>query len=1718
MPTERQVMKSPRFWRRSLRCRRVRPLRLEPLEARWVLSGQAVLAGDVFNLRENGPQTTLNVLANDTFDADYIGQRLVTAVSFGSEGGRIELAADRKSVLYTPPADFSGSESFVYVVDGQYTAGVQVNIQSPLADDKYTIPPDGVERTLDVLANDPFWPGYVGAKKITSVSVGSEGGTIAIGADGKSIRYTAPDEAFGRETFIYVVDDIYPAQVTIDIPIALKEDNYEFVQHAPPATMTVLTNDPFWAGYNGEKKITAVTASQHGATIEIAADGKSLHYTQPADFGDWATSYQVYDSFRYIVDSAHEAYVTVVLHRPVRDDWFEVDQNSTAFFYDVTQNDSYYDLRNQLRDVVQIVTSVTQPESGGTVAISADGRGIVYTPPAGFAGSDKFTYMADGKHEAIVNVQVTRPVRDDYLSTGIYQDTPGATLFVLSNDFVGNGYSGPRVITGVGATEYGGTVAIRNDGKALLYTPALGFTGTDQFTYRVDGALEAGVTVYVQALAQPDHFEFCPNPNDPPYAIHVLGNDFFNRGYAGPGVITAVEVVAGSGQVTIQNGRALLFDPGAAGWHSIKYTVDGKYETTASVSIRNLPDPDQVLMDQNAAAVRIDVLTNDFDPEPYYSYYHCPAQNYPGPRQITSVSATKYGGVVTIAPDGRSLYYQPPADFHGEDSFTYTVDGFMTGTVTAQVIRRVRDDQYRVDAADGPQSLPVLVNDLFGANYAGPGQITGVTATSAGGTATIAADGHAIVYTPRAGFVGSDTFTYTVDGKLKAQVTVVVDVPAVNQQGTFGSLTDYMQFLIEDALERYQHLFGQPAWTFVAFDDLDGPTMAGPRGPAERNHSETNVQVAGVDEGDIVEFDADYVYMLTDSDVVIVDAWPADELAIASRVDIEGRPIAEFLHGDRLTVISETGGFFGLPIDVLPATVDFIGRPIGDSIWTWPPFPVEPYSTIVTVIDVSDRSEPTIVQTTTMEGKYVDSRGVGDYVYALVSNADAVAPQPEVVDDDNDPQTLGRYETREEFVARVIANTGKFVEAALPNYTAYGPDGEMVRTGLLNMPEDIFRPLVPDAFNLISVVSFNVEGNEPGLADTSGVYSTGASAIYASLDNFYVFDADYSAEDGALTRIVKFDWEPADGSIDFAATTTVAGSIINQFSADESGEFLRIATTAHNSYSGNWSGRDENMLFVLREDGGVMEFVGSLQNLALDETIRSVRFMGERAFITTFRTIDPLFAIDMSDPVSPNAIGHITLPGFSSYMHLIDENHLLTVGQNTPGTFGGPTQVSLFDISNMAQPLRIAEYTFTRFSTSEAQLDHHAFGYYAEHGLLGMPVARVFYERVDEDGDGYRETRRAVTENLLAVFSVDVAAANAAERLVLETEILHGTPVRRSGYIGDKLYSIANDSVKVVDVNALDTLIDELLIPALEPEPLPDPVPVPILDQPLLYSGTSLLAQTTNLPATRTDGSMLAGVVAARADLAARLQMAGGAPLLVSTEAAPDAPGGGYDLVFRIGNTHYLYRAGVTGNVQLVDAQFEFGAADGAWHATQSSYTATLPGMAGDYNGDDRVDEADRAVWRASFGSWSLTESLPADGNRNGVVDTADFAVWRANLGRIAGDFDGSGVVDDADRNIWQAAFGSTSDLRADANRNGQVDTADFAVWRRARNATAASQALDELLLYGDSFTGNIVAADDVHSVGTASAYSASEASISMDQNLTDFLVAIDAAFETAFA
>ena len=232
--------------------RRPPGLHLERLESRCVLDGELVtLVADVFDVGQNSPPGALNVLANDLFASEYAGARRITSVSYGSEGGSVEIAADGQSLRYAPPADFFGTETFVYVVDGQFTArGASSRIARRWRSTRLPFRPMASSARWTCWRTTRSGRATAGHGEITSVSVASAGGEVLVAPDRRSILYTPPDGAFGNDEFIYIVDGIYPARVTISIPETLKSDQVELVQHTP-GTFDLLANDPFWPGYTG---------------------------------------------------------------------------------------------------------------------------------------------------------------------------------------------------------------------------------------------------------------------------------------------------------------------------------------------------------------------------------------------------------------------------------------------------------------------------------------------------------------------------------------------------------------------------------------------------------------------------------------------------------------------------------------------------------------------------------------------------------------------------------------------------------------------------------------------------------------------------------------------------------------------------------------------------------------------------------------------------------------------------------------------------------------------------------------------------------------------------------------------------------------------------------------------------------------------------------------------------------------------------------------------------------------------------------------------------------------------------------------------------------------------------------------------------------------------------------------------------------------------------
>ncbi|MFT6400250.1 MAG: putative secreted protein with C-terminal beta-propeller domain [Bradymonadia bacterium] len=255
-----------------------------------------------------------------------------------------------------------------------------------------------------------------------------------------------------------------------------------------------------------------------------------------------------------------------------------------------------------------------------------------------------------------------------------------------------------------------------------------------------------------------------------------------------------------------------------------------------------------------------------------------------------------------------------------------------------------------------------------------------------------------------------------------------------------------------------------------------------------------------------------------------------------------------------------------------------------------------------------------------------------------------------------------------------------------------------------------------------------------------------------------------------------------------------------------------------------------NNVFVLEQDGSALSVVGGIRGIAPTEQIFAVRFVGETGYVVTFRQTDPLFTIDLSDPTAPVVRGELHIPGYSGYLHPYGEDRLIGIGRD--GTEEGQvlgTQISLFDVSDLDAPARVATYTLPygegNYSWSEAEHDHHAFTFYESHNLLAIPVTLEDYGWEDDsyshfsgivvfevEGDSISEYGR-VSHTFMAHDSY-CGDADETDPEPVEACSSWDYPwwvnMRRSVFIDDALFAISDMGVTASDLSALDEPMAEI--------------------------------------------------------------------------------------------------------------------------------------------------------------------------------------------------------------------------------------------------------------------------------------------------------------------
>lgn len=544
-----------------------------------------------------------------------------------------------------------------------------------------------------------------------------------------------------------------------------------------------------------------------------------------------------------------------------------------------------------------------------------------------------------------------------------------------------------------------------------------------------------------------------------------------------------------------------------------------------------------------------------------------------------------------------------------------------------------------------------------------------------------------------------------------------------------------------------------PEYLASVLEGVDVGTVVPKSGP---EYSVTNVQVVGVDEADLVKTDGEYMYVVSGNNLTILKAYPAEDAEILSQISLNGTLQGVFINGDKLAVFGES--YFYQPVEVYYA----VNVPIKMNETTTLPmqvqvFPYQPYSTnsetFVKVYNVSDRANPSLTGEVTINGTYFSSRMIGDYVYAVTS-------QP----------PYWRH-------SRLVLPTIVFLNET--------------RT---IQPNEIYYSNVSDnSYAFTTIVSINLK------LDTSPVHKTfllgSASCMYVSLNNIYItMPKQWSFETSWTEATLIYRVHIQNREIECEANGEVPGRVLNQFSMDEYGEHFRIATTTGQVWSSETPSK--NNLYVLNMN---LSIIGKLEDLAPTEEIYSARFMGDRCYLVTYRQVDPFFVIDLQNPYDPKVLGKLKIPGYSSYLHPYDENHIIGIGKDE-----GKVKISLFDVSNVSAPEETTKYMTDKWSDSLALDDHKALLFDKSKNLLVMPIT-LYRDYVWQGA---------------YVFNLSI------EGIVLRGRITHmendtdkaalhyyysPNYVKRSLYIDNVLYTISDKKIKMNSLENLELLKEVLL-------------------------------------------------------------------------------------------------------------------------------------------------------------------------------------------------------------------------------------------------------------------------------------------------------------------
>ncbi len=594
-------------------------------------------------------------------------------------------------------------------------------------------------------------------------------------------------------------------------------------------------------------------------------------------------------------------------------------------------------------------------------------------------------------------------------------------------------------------------------------------------------------------------------------------------------------------------------------------------------------------------------------------------------------------------------------------------------------------------------------------------------------------------------------------------------------------------------------------------------------------YSETNTQEEGIDEADFIKNDGAYIYVVANNTFKIIDAWPPEEARVISKIEIEGTPTKLFVHNDHVLIYASTEY-----IDINQSYYDFSGYGGGECTYGYDcDFTGDNRKLHISVFDISDRTNPVLKREIRFSGSYINSRRIGSAVHTVVLAPGYTPPElqywPDIMErcwdwqGGNDPtleELVEAFEALKERNREIIDNSTAADWLPVIEDTLYPDNSTVVTANLLQDCSNIYEPGIEDRQSFLSVLSFDIDeldnaSHSTILARPGAVYASG-SALYIAARQIYSYGDqwyfDNSTQIPQATTVHKFNLYKEPAGTLYAASGIVKGRVLNQFSMDEYENYFRIATTTGHLPDENV----HNTLVILRDNSGVLEAVGTVDNIAPTEDIRSVRFDDNRAFMVTFKKTDPLFTFDLSEPTSPQVEAELKIPGYSTYIHQMDENHLLTIGYDAEeaGDFAWFQGILLqmFNVSVMTDPqLMYREVLGSRGTSSEAATNHLAFNYFAPRDLLALPMT------ICESSEGGGDYADEISFSGLLVYRVTIERGfdelGGVEHVEPGTETDYyscgswwtqsSSIVKRSVFMDNYVYSVALDQIKIQNIYLL---------------------------------------------------------------------------------------------------------------------------------------------------------------------------------------------------------------------------------------------------------------------------------------------------------------------------